>query len=65
MPLQTADVIDFQAYRLSRSKDASDALKAATPVSLPVSFAMQPVLMWVPYWGFVPVMAMGIAGYGA
>ena len=37
-----------------------DALKATAPVS----FAMQPVLMWVPYWGFVPVMAMGIAGYG-
>ncbi|EJC72256.1 hypothetical protein Rleg10DRAFT_0662 [Rhizobium leguminosarum bv. trifolii WSM2012] len=61
MPLQTADVIDFQAYRQARSKDGSDALKAAAPVS----FAMQPVFMWVPYWGFVPVMATGIAGYGA
>jgi hypothetical protein len=60
MPLQTADVIDFQAYRQSRSKGSSDAFKATAAVS----FAMQPVLMWVPYWGFVPVMAMGIAGYG-
>ncbi|MBB3299962.1 hypothetical protein CO662_05345 [Rhizobium anhuiense] len=60
MPLQTADVIDFQAYRQSRCKDAADASKALAPAS----FAMQPVLMWVPYWGFIPVMAMGIAGYG-
>ncbi|MDK4734313.1 hypothetical protein [Rhizobium sp. CNPSo 3490] len=60
MPVQTADVIDFQAYRQSRSRHAD----AAKP-SAPVSFAMQPVLMWVPYWGFVPVIAMGIAGYGA
>ncbi|MBX5043798.1 hypothetical protein HJB51_24520 [Rhizobium lentis] len=60
MPVQTADVIDFQAYRQSRSRPA-DTVKAIAPVS----FAMQPVLMWVPYWGFVPVMTMGIAGYGA
>lgn len=60
MAVQTADVIDFQAYRQSRSKPAPDAFKAV----MPVSFAMQPVLMWVPYWGFVPVVAMGVAGYG-
>ena len=59
MQLQTADVIDFQAYRQSRSKHA-DVVQATAPVS----FAMQPVLMWVPYWGFVPVMAMGTPGYG-
>ncbi|ANM12860.1 MULTISPECIES: hypothetical protein [unclassified Rhizobium] len=60
MPMQTADVIDLQAYRQARSKHAPDAAKVAASVS----FAMQPVLMWVPYWGFVPVMAMGIAGHG-
>ncbi|MBB6219396.1 hypothetical protein GGE66_000340 [Rhizobium leguminosarum] len=60
MPVHTADVIDFQAYRQAHSKRA-EPVKATAPVS----FAMQPVLMWVPYWGFVPVMAMGIAGYGA
>lgn len=56
MPLQTADIIDFQAYRQSR--------RQADTAAAPVSFAMQPVLMWVPFWGFVPVMAMGIPGYG-
>ena len=60
MSVQMADVIDFQAYRQARSKHAETVRATA-----PVSFAMQPVLMWVPYWGFVPVMAMGIAGYGA
>ncbi|WP_259667480.1 hypothetical protein [Rhizobium lentis] len=40
MPVQTADVIDFQAYRQSRSRPA-DKVKAIAPVS----FAMQPVMM--------------------
>lgn len=61
MPVNTADIIDFQAYRQSRSKPVNEAINTAVPVS----FAMQPVLMWVPYWGFVPVMAMGVTGYGA
>lgn len=61
MPAQTANIIDFQAYRQSRSKPAHSTSTSATPVS----FAMRPVLMWVPYWGFFPVMAVGVAGYDA
>ncbi len=57
MPVQTADIIDFQAYRQSRSRQTHAAVS-------PTSFAMQPMLMWVPYWGFVPVMAMGMPGHG-
>ncbi len=56
MPLQTAKVIDLQAYRQSREQ----AERPSVAVSLP----MQPMLMWVPYWGFVPFMAMGISGNG-
>ncbi|ATN37437.1 hypothetical protein ACO34A_27090 (plasmid) [Rhizobium sp. ACO-34A] len=61
MPVQTADIIDLQAFRQSRNKPAPGGQNAAGKAS----FVMQPVLMWVPFWGFVPVMAMGVAGYGA
>ncbi|PZM15502.1 hypothetical protein [Rhizobium tubonense] len=61
MPAQTADIVDFQAYRQSRSKSANVEHKAAAPVS----FSMHPMLMWMPFWGFVPVLAVGVAGYGS
>lgn len=59
MSAHTANVIDLQAYRQSRNKLAPDIRGAAGHTS----FVMQPVLMFVPFWGFVPVMAVGIAGH--
>ncbi|MFB9948464.1 hypothetical protein ACFFP0_06360 [Rhizobium puerariae] len=61
MPAQTAEIIDLQAYRQSRNKPAHDARTTETQAS----FVMHPVLMWVPFWGIVPVMAMGVAAHGA
>lgn len=55
MAAQTATVIDLQSYRQSRAKaDAAPAVSAARP-----TVAMQPMFVWVPYWGFMPVMMMG------
>lgn len=60
MQAQTADVIDFQAYRQSRIKPHPTERAAVNTAS----FVMQPVMMFLPFWGFVPVMTMGVAGYG-
>ncbi|CAN7653894.1 hypothetical protein [Pararhizobium sp. LjRoot238] len=61
MAVQAANVIDLQTYRQARAnqnKPRGEEAKA-------VSFAMQPVMMWMPYWGFVPMMVMGRASHGA
>ncbi|WP_200953551.1 hypothetical protein [Rhizobium sp. Root483D2] len=54
MAAQTATVIDLQSYRQSRAKAAS-----LPAVAVPHAVPMQPMLVWVPYWGFMPVMMMG------
>jgi hypothetical protein len=54
MAAQTATVIDLQSYRQSRAKAASSPV-----VAVPHAVPMQPMLVWVPYWGFMPVMMMG------
>jgi hypothetical protein len=61
MPTQTADVIDLQAYRKSRSQAHTEG---APRIAYMAPFAMQPVFMWVPLWGFMPVMTVGLTGYG-
>lgn len=61
MSVQTAEIIDFQAYRQARTPVNTAAAKSAVK---PVPFAMQPVMMWMPFMGFVPVMMMGSVGYG-
>lgn len=61
MSLQTADVIDLQAYRRARAKVGMPGVEQRPPFS----YAMQPVLMWMPYWGFVPMMMMGSTSHGA
>ncbi len=61
MPVQTANVVDLQAYRQARVKQNQPSVK----VHQPFSYAMQPVLMWSPYWGFVPMMVMGSMSHGA
>lgn len=60
MQAQTADIIDLQAFRQSRNKPVPHEQNAVGKAS----FVMHPVLMWVPFWGFVPVVAMGVAGHG-
>jgi hypothetical protein len=61
MSVQTANVIDLKAYRQARTKQSEPSV--ATPNRY--SYAMQPVMMWMPYWGFVPVMVMGSTSHGA
>lgn len=60
MQVQTAEVIDLEAYRQSRNKVSH----ASAEMPQPWQYAMQPVLMWVPYWGLVPMMVVGTTGYG-
>jgi hypothetical protein len=60
MQVQTAEVIDLQAYRQSRNR--TNPVFTEMPQTWP--YAMQPVLMWVPYWGLVPMMVVGTTGYG-
>ncbi|WP_162843359.1 hypothetical protein [Pararhizobium polonicum] len=55
MAAHTATVIDLQTYRQSRAKaDAAPVATLARP-----AVAMQPMFVWVPFWGFMPVMMMG------
>jgi hypothetical protein len=60
MPVLKADVVDLQAYRQARAKQRQSSVET----TIPVSYSMQPVMMWVPFWGFVPMMMMGATGYG-
>lgn len=59
MPMSAANVIDLEAYCRARVEQSYQA-------SLPklVSYTMQPVMMWLPYWGYVPVMMMGAVDHG-
>lgn len=54
MAVQSAQVIDLQAYRNARNQDA-----AVQPKSL----TCQPFVMWMPVWAFVPV-PVGPWNYG-
>jgi len=54
MAAHTATVIDLQTYRQSRAKADAPVSAAVRP-----AVAMQPMFVWVPYWGFMPVMMMG------
>ncbi|MCX8997079.1 hypothetical protein NOF55_08165 [Rhizobiaceae bacterium BDR2-2] len=54
MAVQSAQVIDLQAYRNAKIQHAD---VQATPA------VYQPVLMWMPVWAFVP-MTMGPWNYG-
>lgn len=61
MAVQAANVIDLQSYRQARARQNKPSGEEARAVSFPV----QPVMMWVPYWGFVPMMVMGSTSHGA
>lgn len=51
MAAESAKIVDLQAYRIARGKAPVPSVQAALPVN-----GMQPVMMWVPVWTFVPVM---------
>jgi hypothetical protein len=57
MSSQSANVIDFQAYRNARAK-------AAQPEAASPAWPAQPYFMWVPMWTFVPMMPVGNPTYG-
>ena len=61
MSVQTANVIDLNAYRQARARHT----QPSTAPSVQRSYSMQPMMMWMPYWGFVPVMMMGSTSHGA
>ena len=52
MSSQSANVIDFQAYRNARAK-------AAQPQPAAPAWPAQPFVMWVPVWTFVPMVPVG------
>ncbi|MGZ9718918.1 hypothetical protein [Rhizobium miluonense] len=56
---QAANVIDFQAHRDARKKSSVVVSQAR------MVWPAQPFLMWVPYVGFIPVVAFGNQAYGS
>lgn len=54
MAAESAKIVDLQAYRETRRKMAEPT--PPSPVAIPFN-GIQPVMMWVPVWAFVPVMA--------
>ncbi|SCX35354.1 hypothetical protein [Agrobacterium rosae] len=61
MPVHTANVIDLTAYRQAQAKENQPSVAKF----IPHSYAVQPVMMWMLYWGFVPIMMMGSTSHGA
>ncbi|RWX81344.1 hypothetical protein EPK99_03265 [Neorhizobium lilium] len=54
MATDSAEIIDFQAYREARRGGEP----SAPPQQAIASFnGLQPMFMWVPVWTFFPVMA--------
>lgn len=61
MTMRTAEVIDLQSYRRRRAQpDRPARAEAPFPV-----LTLQPVLVWTPFWGFVPMMVPGVSSHGA
>lgn len=53
MAAESAKIVDFQAYRDARRKPAAPAAAAATGQAFN---GLQPMMVWVPVWTFVPMM---------
>lgn len=53
MAAENAKIVDFQAYRDARRKPAAPV--AALPTGQAFS-GLQPMMVWVPVWTFVPMM---------
>lgn len=55
MLAESAQIVDFQAYRASRRKADTNYETSNIP-QIP-SGPFQPMVMWVPVWAYFPVMA--------
>lgn len=54
MAAESAQIVDFQAYREARRSTVAPSFPAQAALQ---PTGMHPMVMWVPVWTFFPVMA--------